>query len=134
MSAHDRAPGLRRTMGFVDLFLFVAVTSFGLGMEAKAGQAGPAGVTFWVLGGGFFLLALALGVIVRARRLPGEGGLYLWSRQAFGDFAGFVTGWSYWTCILPFLPGVLYFIAGSALFVGGDRFKDLADKPAYFIT
>ena len=30
------------------------------------------------------------------RRVPGSGGPYLYARDAFGDFGGFITSWSYW--------------------------------------
>jgi amino acid transporter len=133
MSEHTEAPRLQREMGFVDLLLFVVITSFGIMWLAKAGEAGPAGITLWALGAFVFYLPLALCVIVLSSRYPGEGGLYLWSRNAFGEFAGFITGWAYWVCILPFLPSVLYFIAGSALFLGGSRWQHLANHPTYFI-
>jgi amino acid transporter len=122
-------------MGFIDLLLFVVATSLGILSLAKVGEVGPAGVTFWVVGAAVFYFPLALCVIVLAREHPGkEGGLYLWSKSAFGDFAGFMTGWSYWLCILPFLPGVLYFAAGSALFIDGPRWQHLAKEPAYFVA
>jgi amino acid transporter len=133
MSEHTEAPRLHREMGFVDLLLFVVITSFGIMWLAKAGEAGPAGITLWVIGAFVFYLPLALCVIVLSSRYPGEGGLYLWSREAFGEFAGFITGWAYWVCILPFLPSVLYFIAGSALFIGGSPWQHLANDPTYFI-
>src|SRR5689334_3683704 len=123
MGEPAKQPPLRRAMGFVDLVLFVVLTSFGLSLVAKAGEVGPPGVTLWLLGGLLFSLPLTLSVIVLAARYPGEGGLYVWSREAFGDFAGFLTGWAYWTCVLSFLPGVLYFIAGSAVFIGGQRWQ-----------
>ena len=42
--------------------------------------------------------ALALAVVFGwlAQRIPGSGGPYLYAREAFGDFAGFINGWSYW--------------------------------------
>ncbi len=42
--------------------------------------------------------AVALAVTFSAlnRRIPGSGGPYLYAREAFGDFAGFLTAWSYW--------------------------------------
>lgn len=133
MSEPRETPRLHREMGFVDLLLFVVITNFGIMWLAKAGEAGPAGITLWVVGAFVFYLPLALSVIVLSSRYPGEGGLYLWSRMAFGDFAGFMTGWAYWVCILPFLPSVLYFCAGSALFLGGSRGQSLADDPTWFI-
>jgi amino acid transporter len=34
---------------------------------------------------------------------------------------------------LPFFPGVLYFAAGNALYIAGDRLRGLSGSPAYFI-
>ena len=53
------------------------------------------------------------------RALPRTGGPYAYAKRAFGDFAGFMTGWHYWTCNLPYFPGLFYFTAASALFIGG---------------
>ncbi len=129
-----RAPELRRVMGFADLVLFCVITNFNVIWFVRAAEAGPAGITFWCISGIVFFLPLAVSVLVLTARFPGEGGLYVWSQQTFGDFAGFITGWSYWFCNLPFLTVVLYFIAGTALSLGGDRWVHLADDPAYFMT
>jgi glutamate:GABA antiporter len=126
--------GLRRAMGFADLLLFFVITGFGLMWLAKAAEVGAVGVTLWVLGGLTFFLPLAACVLELSSRYPGEGGLYLWTRQAFGGFAGFLAGWTYWASVLPFLPSVLYFVAGSALFVGGEHWQHLARDEAYFLT
>lgn len=42
--------------------------------------------------------ALALALVFRDlnKRLPGSGGPYVYARDAFGDFAGFLNAWSYW--------------------------------------
>jgi APA family basic amino acid/polyamine antiporter len=42
--------------------------------------------------------ALALALTFRSlnERLPGSGGPYVYARDAFGDFAGFLNAWSYW--------------------------------------
>ena len=57
----------------------------------------------------------------------------MWSKKAFGEFAGFMTGWMYWTANLPYYPGVLYFAAGNALFIGGDRWQHLSNSSFFFI-
>jgi basic amino acid/polyamine antiporter, APA family len=41
-------------------------------------------------------LALALAFRALAARLPGAGGPYVYARDAFGEFAGFLIAWSYW--------------------------------------
>ena len=60
--------------------------------------------------------------------------MYVWSKRAFGSFAGFITGWTYWASNLPYFPALLYFAAGNALFVGGTNGGALAASPAYFIA
>jgi APA family basic amino acid/polyamine antiporter len=42
--------------------------------------------------------AIALALTFRSlnARLPGSGGPYLYARDAFGEFAGFLNAWSYW--------------------------------------
>ncbi|CAN5665334.1 amino acid permease [soil metagenome] len=60
--------------------------------------------------------------------------MYVWSREAFGEFTGFMTGWTYWMSNIPYFPGVLYFAAGNALFVVGAQDSSLAGSPGYFIT
>jgi len=73
-------------------------------------------------------------VIELSSRYPQEGGLYVWSRRAFGDFAGFMAGWTYWSCNLPYFPALLYFTAGNAIFIGGTRWQHLSNSSAYFIS
>ncbi|WP_121179084.1 amino acid permease [Streptomyces sp. 1114.5] len=51
-------------------------------------------VSFAVLTVGAIALALVFGQL--ARRNPRTGGPYVYAREAFGDFAGFLSAWSYW--------------------------------------
>ncbi len=52
-------------------------------------------LAFVILSIGAVLLALLFGKL--ARRSPVTGGLYVYPRDAFGEFAGFLSAWSYWT-------------------------------------
>jgi amino acid transporter len=61
---------------------------------------------------------VALTVLELSSRLPGEGGLYLWSQAAFGDLHGFIAGWIYWISNLVFFPSMLLFGAGVFLYIG----------------
>ncbi|MGW0414816.1 amino acid permease [Streptomyces collinus] len=51
-------------------------------------------VAFGVLTVGAIALALVFGRL--AERDPRTGGPYVYAREAFGDFAGFLAAWSYW--------------------------------------
>jgi amino acid transporter len=65
-------------------------------------------------------------------RYPQEGGMYVWSKRAFGEFPAFMTGWTYWTSNLPYFPAVLYFAASNALYAGPARWLALSDNKTYF--
>ncbi|MFV0126886.1 amino acid permease [Streptomyces sp. HMX112] len=51
-------------------------------------------LAFGVLTAGAIALALVFGRL--AARHPRTGGPYVYAREAFGDFAGFLAAWSYW--------------------------------------
>jgi len=125
--------GLRQAMGFRDVVLFFITAGVNLQWVATAAAAGPSSITIWVIACFTMALPLALCVIEMSSRYPQEGGIYVWSKHAFGDFAAFMTGWTYWMSNLPYFPGVLYFTAGNALFLGGARFSHLSSSPAYFM-
>lgn len=44
-------------------------------------------------------VSLALVFARLARENPAAGGIYAYSRAAFGDLAGFLVGWGYWTAV-----------------------------------
>ena len=62
--------------------------------SALAGFGPISLVAFVLVTVGAVALALTFGAL--NRRIPGSGGPYLYAREAFGDFAGFVNAWSYW--------------------------------------
>ena len=121
-------------MGFRDLLLFYLVTGFTVRWIGTAAAAGPSSVVIWIMACLAFYLPLIFTVLELSSRYPNEGGCYVWAKQAFGDFAGFITGWTYWTCNLPYFPGLFYFTAAAALFMGGPQWRALGGSPLYFIT
>jgi glutamate:GABA antiporter len=124
----------RRALGFRDLLLFYVVTGISLRWIATAAAAGPSSIVIWIGAWLCFYTPLALSVVELSSRYPGEGGMYVWSKRAFGDFAGFITAWSYWTCNLPYYPAVLYFAASNALYIRRDEWLHLEHSPTFFIT
>jgi glutamate:GABA antiporter len=121
-------------MGFRDLLLFYLVTGFTVRWIGTAASAGPSAIVIWLTACLAFYVPLLFTVLELSSRYPNEGGCYVWSKRAFGDFAGFITGWTYWACNLPYFPGLFYFTAATALFIGGPRWQDLAERPLYFIA
>jgi amino acid transporter len=131
--AQDAPPQLHRAMGFRDLLLFYLVTGFTVRWIGTAAAAGPSAVVIWVMACLAFYIPLMFTVLELSSRYPEEGGCYVWSKRAFGDFAGFITGWTYWACNLPYFPGLFYFTAAAALFIGGPAWRELGGSPLYFI-
>lgn len=121
-------------MGFRDLLLFYLVTGFTVRWISTAAAAGPSAIVIWLLGCLAFYIPLMFTVLELSSRYPSEGGCYVWSKRAFGDFAGFITGWTYWTCNLPYFPGLFYFTAAAALFMGGPAWRSAGESPLYFIV
>ncbi len=116
----DQTPGekhlLKRELRFSDLTLFYIAGALSLRWIATAASAGPGTLVIWVFACLLFFVPLAACVLELSSRFPEEGGLYIWTQRAFGDFSGFLAAWTYWMSNLPYFPAVLYFGAGSLLF------------------
>ncbi|WP_326575521.1 amino acid permease [Streptomyces sp. NBC_00481] len=91
------APG--RTFGLTAATALVMGNIIGGGIFTLPAAVAPYGtvslLAFGVLSVAAVLLALLFGKL--ARRSPVTGGLYVYPRDAFGPFAGFLSAWSYWT-------------------------------------
>jgi APA family basic amino acid/polyamine antiporter len=62
-----------------------------------ASLAAFGGITMWawvISAAGSVMLALVFAHL--SRRNPAAGGVYAYTRDAYGDFAGFLVAWGYW--------------------------------------
>ena len=73
-------------------------------------------------------------MIELAHRYPGEGGVYLWAKEVFGDFHGFLSGWCYWTNNMMYVPTVMLYFVGVSVFVLGPGHQALADNRAFTVV
>jgi glutamate:GABA antiporter len=126
-------PALKRGIRFRDLVLFYVVSGLSVRWTAMAAAAGPSILLVWVAALVCFFIPLAASVMELSSRYPQEGGIYVWTREAFGDASGFVSAWTYLMSNLPYFPGVLYFGAASTLFAFGERARGLSSSPLYYI-
>jgi glutamate:GABA antiporter len=126
------AEKLKRELGFRDVVLFYIVSGLSLRWIATAAATGPSAIVVWLLAWCGFFLPLAGCVLELSSRYPQEGGLYVWTREAYGEFAAFMAGWTYWMSNLPYFAAVLYFAASSLLFAT-PRGQHLADTNFYFM-
>jgi APA family basic amino acid/polyamine antiporter len=100
MSGADRADGADRnkSFGLPTATALVIGSIIGTGVFALPSALAPYGpialIAFVVVTVGALALAVTFGAL--SRRVPGSGGPYVYAREAFGEFAGFLTAWSYW--------------------------------------
>lgn len=120
-------------MGLTDVALFFIIATTNLQWVAASAASGPTSLFAWVVGCVAMFVPLCVVVVFLSRKYPQEGGMYVWSKHAFGPFAGFMTAWTYWFSTLPFFPAILYFAAGTALYLGGGSATS-GGTPAYFLT
>ena len=82
----------------------------------------------------FFFWPQGIAVIELAHRYPGEGGVYLWAKEVFGDFHGFLSGWCYWTNNMMYVPTVMLYFVGVSVFALGPNHAALADNKMFTVT
>jgi amino acid transporter len=81
-----------------------------------------------------FFWPQGIAVIELAHRYPGEGGVYLWAKEVFGDFHGFLSGWCYWTNNMMYVPTVMLYFVGVSVFVLGPSHAGLADNKNFALA
>ena len=133
-TAFDSKLHLRKTMGFWDVLLFNIATVLGPRWIAAAGHNGTSSISLWVLAAVFFFVPGALVINELSSRFPKEGGLYAWSREAFGPFHGFIAGWTYWIYTFFYFPGLLLASASMAAYVIGGRGALLSQDRTFQLT
>jgi amino acid transporter len=127
----DESPRLRRVLGRRDLVLLFVVAVFNLNVVPSIAANGGVTLWLWIISLLMFFLPQGVAVIELAHRYPGEGGVYLWAKEVFGDFHGFLSGWCYWTNNMLYVPTVMLYFVGVSVFALGSKHRLLADNRAF---
>ncbi|HYC53004.1 MAG TPA: APC family permease [Gemmatimonadaceae bacterium] len=125
---------LRRVLTVRDLVLFNLVAVIGLRWLATSAKAGPAAIVLWTLAAAFFFVPQGLAVVELSRRFPEEGGIYAWTKRAFGEGHGFLCGWCYWICNVLYYPNLLISTAVIGTYVFGQGESGLASSWGYVLS
>jgi amino acid transporter len=121
-----------RALGRWDLVLLKIVAIVNINNVPPVAVYGWASLGLWALAFATFFVPEAIAVVTLARRHPGEGGIYLWTRLACGELHGFLCGWCYWTNNLFYVPVLLIYMAGIFAFAGGPaRAADLVAQKSF---
>jgi len=124
-------PHLKRVLGRRDLVLLFVVAVFNLNVLPSIAANGGVTIWLWLISLILFFWPQGIAVIELAHRYPGEGGVYLWAKEVFGDFHGFLSGWCYWTNNMMYVPTVMLYFVGVSVFVLGAGHEKLADNRVF---
>jgi glutamate:GABA antiporter len=125
---------LKRVLGRWDLVLLFVVAVFNLNVVPSIAANGGVTVWLWVIALILFFWPQGIAVIELAHRYPGEGGVYLWAKEVFGDFHGFLSGWCYWTNNMLYVPTVMLYFVGVSVYVLGPSHQGLADSKVFALA
>jgi amino acid transporter len=135
MADHDsKQPHLKRVLGRWDLVLLFVVAVFNLNVVPSIAANGGVTVWLWLISLLLFFWPQGIAVIELSHRYPGEGGVYLWAKEVFGDFHGFFSGWCYWTNNMMYVPTVMLYFVGVSVFVLGPSHQGLADNKVFALS
>ncbi|MCI0605164.1 APC family permease [bacterium] len=121
------SPHLKRELGLFDLTLLLVVAVVNVNILPRIAGEGWRSMTLWLLAFVLFLIPCGIAVAQFGKRFPGEGGIYIWTREMFGDFHAFISGWCYWTNNLFYFPSVLFILVGVLVYAGGTDSASLAE-------
>lgn len=132
MSDRDhKQPHLKRVLGRGDLVLLFVVAVFNLNVVPSIAANGGVTIWLWLISLLLFFWPQGIAVIELAHRYPGEGGVYLWAKEVFGDFHGFLSGWCYWTNNMLYVPTIMLYFVGVSVFVLGPGHASLAESKTF---
>ena len=127
-------PHLKRVLGRRDLVLLFVVAVFNLNVLPSVAANGGVTIWLWLISLALFFWPQGIAVIELAHRYPGEGGVYLWAKEVFGDFHGFLSGWCYWTNNMMYVPTVMLYFVGVSVFVLGPGHEWLAEDRTFALA
>ncbi|MEI9903788.1 MAG: amino acid permease [Asticcacaulis sp.] len=107
--------------GFWSTLFYALAMNLAIRWLATGAATGPKSLPIWLIAAAFFLAPLIFATLDLSARYPKDGAIYAWTRETQGPFAGFMCGWLYWSCNLPYFAGLLIFIVNLlGKLVGGD--------------
>jgi amino acid transporter len=127
------APALRRELRVWHLVFFNISAVAAVRWLAAAAHAGPGSLTLWLLASVAFFLPSVLVVSSLSARFPDEGGLYVWTKRAFGPWHGFLCAWLYFISNILFFPTILLAGVATASYMFGPAGARYSENAWYAI-
>jgi amino acid transporter len=130
----DAGPELKRELGLRDLTLFAIACIVGTRWISSAAHVGPGSIVLWLVSALMFTVPLAITSAVLSAKYPGTGGFYLWTRNDFGPWHGFLVFVIYWIGIAFWFPSGAMFYMGAGAYALGPSHAHLANERSFLLT
>src|ERR1700675_1099187 len=112
-AAEAGAHPFARVLGRADLLLFSVSAILTIDTLASAASMGVTWFTWWGITMVIFFIPYGLVTAELGAAWPGEGGLYVWVREAAGPRWGSLAAWFYWVNNAYWIPSVYMVFAGT---------------------
>jgi len=112
-AAPHAVEGLARVLGRADLVLFTVCAILTIDTLASSAAMGAAWFSWWIITMTVFFIPYGLITAELGSAWPGEGGVYIWVREAFGPKWGSTVAWLYWINNATWAPSVYLIFAGT---------------------
>ncbi len=99
-----------RTIPLIMINVIAVANLRGIPFAAKMGLAS---FSYYTIAAILFFIPSALVTAELATSWPNRGGIYVWVREAYGDFLGFITIWLQWIYNVVWYPTILTFVAAN---------------------
>lgn len=121
-----QSPQLEKVLGRRDLILLFVAAVANLNIVPAIAAAGPLTLLLWIVAMVSYFWPQGVAVTELSAVWPGEGGVYIWTKNSFGDLHAFIAAWCYWLANVVYLPTVLLSCIGVAVYIFGPSVQALA--------
>ncbi len=102
-----------RKLGLFSIVLFNVCAVLGLDIVGAGAVMGVGGMTWRLIGISLFFVPYSLVSAELGSTWPQAGGIYIWTKMAFGEFWATLVSWLYWMNILYWIPSMYVTFAGT---------------------
>ncbi len=119
MTAEAKPIGFKRVLRGLDMTLFSICAIIVLDTLGASASIGASTIAWYVITLVLFFIPYGLITAELGSTYPGQGGIYVWIRRAFGEKWAARTTWYYWINVALWMPSVYVLFAGvlSQLFL-----------------
>lgn len=124
----------RPELSLRDLVFFDICAIVSLRWVAAAAHAGSSSLFLWVIAAICFFLPSAITVSGLSRQYPQEGGMYVWTKHAFGDRHAFLCGWFYFISTLLYFPSLVLAGISMTAYAFGPSAQSLVENRGFCLS